>query len=203
LQIVQREADRETVMHSIPMASSANHHFHAVVENLPAGTLYRYQLEGGPARPDPYSRFQPWGVHGPSQVIDPSFNWTDAAWRGIAKRDLVIYEVHVGSFTSQGTYRAAISKFPQLVELGVTAIELLPLAQSPGRWNWGYDGVNYFAPRNTYGTPEDLKAMVDAAHAQGLAVIHDVVYNHVGPEGNYLNEFAHYRSKKWGTPWGD
>jgi malto-oligosyltrehalose trehalohydrolase len=203
LQIVHRESDRESVIHSVPMASSANHHFHAVLENFPAGTLYRFQLDGGPARPDPYSRFQPWGVHGPSQVIDPSFNWTDSAWRGIAKRDLVIYELHVGSFTSEGTYRAAIGKFPQLVELGVTAIELLPLAQSPGRWNWGYDGVNYFAPRNTYGTPEDLKAMVDAAHAQGLAVIHDVVYNHVGPEGNYLNEFAHYRSKKWGTPWGD
>jgi malto-oligosyltrehalose trehalohydrolase len=185
------------------MERLAEHVFEVLLEDCPAGTLYRYQLDGGPGRPDPYSRFQPLGVHGPSQVIENSFAWTDSNWSGIAKRDLIIYELHIGSFTSAGTYRAAMTKLPHLVDLGVNTLELLPLAQSPGRWNWGYDGVNYFAPRNTFGTPDDLRALVDAAHRLGLAVIHDVVYNHVGPEGNYLNEFGHYRSQKWGTPWGD
>jgi malto-oligosyltrehalose trehalohydrolase len=204
LQIIEREFDRERIVHTQPFEREADGIFQTNVTGCGADTLYRYSLDGAVGRPDPYSRFQPWGVHGPSQVIDPDrFAWTDSGWRGIAKRDLVIYELHIGSFTREGTYQAAIQKLPQLIELGVNAIELLPLAQSPGRWNWGYDGVNLFAPRNSYGTPDDLKALVDAAHAMGLAVIHDVVYNHVGPEGNYLNEFAHYRSPNFGTPWGD
>ena len=121
----------------------------------------------------------------------------------MAKQDLVIYELHLGSFTADGTYEAAISRLDELVELGITAIELLPLAQSPGKWNWGYDGVNYFAPRNTFGSTDDLKQFVDQCHARGLAVINDVVYNHVGPEGNYLSAIAPYGSSKHGTPWGD
>ena len=138
------------------------------------------------------------------QVIDhDAYQWTDQQWRGVAKQDLVIYELHLGSFTVDGTYEAAIGRLDELVELGITAIELLPLAQSPGKWNWGYDGVNYFAPRNTFGSTDDLKRFVDQCHARGLAVINDVVYNHVGPEGNYLSAIAPYGSSKHGTPWGD
>lgn len=204
VEIVERDKKRESVRRTVPLVRDAEDVFAGIIDECPPGTLYRYQINNQPGRPDPYSRFQPSGVHGPSQVIDPhQFRWTDQDWLGIAKQDLVVYELHVGSLTKTGTYRAAIDKLPELKQLGITAIELLPLAQSPGRWNWGYDGVNYFAPRNSFGTPDDLRALIDAAHGVGLAVIHDVVYNHVGPEGNYLNEFAHYRSPKHGTPWGD
>ncbi len=204
VQIVERSGNAERVARTIPMSLESPQVFVAVAENCPPGTLYRFQINDGAGRPDPYSRFQPFGVHGPSQVIDPHhFHWTDQSWKGIDKRDGVIYELHIGSFTDAGTYLSAIEKFPQLVDLGITAIELMPLAQSPGKWNWGYDGVNYFAPRNTFGTPDELKQFINEAHRLGLAVIHDVVYNHVGPEGNYLNEFAHYRSPVHGTPWGD
>lgn len=168
------------------------------------GDCYWYVLDGGPARPDPVSRYQPEGVHGPSQVVAPSaFVWTDHAWPGVVKRDLVIYELHVGAFTESGTLRGAIDRLPELVELGVTAIELMPVCQSPGAFNWGYDGVNLYAVRDTYGHPDDLRALVDACHAAGLAVILDVVYNHVGPEGNYLSDFGPYASRKHHTPWGD
>ena len=143
-------------------------------------------------------------MHGESQVFDPdSFAWTDQQWLGIAKRDLVIYELHVGAFTAAGTFRAAIERLHELVELGITAIEIMPVAQSPGRWNWGYDGVGLFAVRNTYGAPDDFKAFVDACHEQGIAVLLDVVYNHLGPEGNYLGDFGPYFSRKHRTPWGE
>lgn len=204
VEIIDRKKRDETVLRSIPLSRDGEGIFAGVVDDCPAGTLYRYQFNQSPGRPDPYSRFQPFGVHGPSMVVDPDqFQWTDRDWRGIPKRDLIIYELHVGSMTMQGTYAAAIEKLDELKRLGVNAIELLPLAQTPGRWNWGYDGVNYFAPRNTFGDPDELKAFINAAHDQSIAVIHDVVYNHVGPEGNYLNEFAPYRSPKHGTPWGD
>lgn len=204
LQIVQRNDFEEAVLHTLAMTVEGKNCFVVSVDDCPPGTLYRYQIDGGPGRPDPFSRFQPFGVHGPSQVIDPHrYQWNDQDWQGVDKRDLVIYEMHVGSFTEAGTYQAATEKLPQLVKLGITAIELLPLAQTPGRWNWGYDGVNLFAPRNNYGTPDDLKYFIDTAHQLGLAVILDVVYNHIGPEGNYLNEFAHYRSTRHATPWGD
>jgi alpha-amylase len=179
-------------------------YFQAAVAGVGAGARYRYVLDGNVERPDPTSCFQPDGVHGHSQVIDHRAHpWQDADWKGVAKSDLVIYELHVGTFTEQGTYTAAIERLDEIRQLGVTAVELMPVAQSSGRWNWGYDGVNLFAPRNSYGTPDDLKTFVDACHARGLAVILDVVYNHLGPEGNYLADFGPYFSRKHHTPWGD
>ena len=165
---------------------------------------YQYVLDDHLVRPDPASRYQRDGVHGASEIIHPdAFPWTDPAWKGVAKRDLIIYELHVGAFTQEGTFHAAIERLPQLIELGVTAVEVMPVAQSPGRWNWGYDGVYLFAVRNTYGDPDDFKAFVDACHTNGIAVILDVVYNHLGPEGNYLADFGPYFSRKHCTPWGE
>lgn len=179
-------------------------YFSGTLANVHPGTRYQYCLDHTVTRPDPTSRYQPEGVHGVSQIIDPAnFPWTDQNWRGVKKQDLIIYELHVGSFTQAGTFRAAIESLPELLDLGVTAIELMPVAQSPGQWNWGYDGVDLFAVRNTFGSVDDFKAFVDACHAAGLAVILDVVYNHLGPEGNYLSEFGPYFSKKHHTPWGE
>lgn len=204
VELIRRWGHVEKVLSEHPLERSPCGVFSNVVADCPSKTLYRFKLDNKMGRPDPRSRFQPFGVHGPSQVIDPnSFQWTDQSWTGLQKRDLVIYELHIGSFTEEGTYTRAIDELDRLKRLGITAIEVLPLAQCPGKWNWGYDGVNYFAPSNTFGTPDQLKAFVDACHARGLAVINDVVYNHVGPEGNYLAEFGPYRSKKFGTPWGD
>ncbi|MEM9943690.1 MAG: alpha-amylase family glycosyl hydrolase [Planctomycetota bacterium] len=199
---VVMESGVETSVGQYRLSKSEGGIFESTLE-LGRDSLYRIQVDGKSARPDPRSRFQPYGVHGPSQVIasDESL-WTDEAWLGVSKKDLVIYEMHLGSFTQEGTYRSAIEKLAQLRDFGITAIELLPLTQCPGRWNWGYDGVNYFAPSCNYGTPEDLKGFVNACHENGLAVINDVVYNHVGPEGNYLSEFGPYKAKQ-GTPWGD
>jgi malto-oligosyltrehalose trehalohydrolase len=204
VELFGRNDQEETLISTHSLVRDETGIFTGIVADCPAGSLYKFKLDDKPGRPDPYSRFQPFGVHGPSQVVDSNaYQWEDQDWRGIKKRDLIVYEMHVGSFTEAGTYAAAIERLDELVELGVTSIEVLPLSQTPGRWNWGYDGVNYFAPRNTFGTPDELKAFIDACHAKNLAVIIDVVYNHVGPEGNYLNEFAYYRSKKFGTPWGD
>tara|TARA_R110002073_G_scaffold56905_3_gene144732 strand:+ start:10057 stop:11901 length:1845 start_codon:yes stop_codon:yes gene_type:complete len=174
-----------------------------LVEDCGPSERYFYRCDGGPQRPDPVSRYQPLGVHGPSEVVDPAFGWTDSQWQSVERDDLIIYEMHVGAFTPSGTFLSAIERLDELVELGVTAIELMPLADAAGRWNWGYDGVNWFAPNHNYGTPAELKQLVNAAHHKGLAVIVDVVYNHLGPEGNYLSEFAPYFSAKHGTPWGD
>jgi maltooligosyltrehalose trehalohydrolase len=186
------------------LARDQQGYFSATVQHVPPGTAYQYVLDGRLLRPDPASRYQPDGVHGASQVINPnSFPWTDQRWQGIAKRDLIIYELHIGTFTDAGTFRAAMERLPQLVALGITAIEVMPVAQTPGRWNWGYDGVDLFAVRNSYGTPDDFKAFVDACHELGLAVILDVVYNHIGPEGNYLSDFGPYISPRHSTPWGD
>ena len=130
------------------------------------------------------------------------YRWQDESWQGVAKDDLVIYELHIGAFTQAGTWLGAMERLPELIDLGVTAVEILPIAQTPGRWNWGYDGVGLFAAENVYGTPGELKQFVDACHQHGLAVILDVVYNHLGPEGNYLSEFGPYFTKKHHTPWG-
>jgi len=168
------------------------------------GDSYAYRLPDGITMPDPASRFNPQDVHGPSQVIDPGhFEWTDAAWRGRPWHEAVIYELHVGTFTEEGTFEAARERIGELAELGITAIELMPLADFPGARNWGYDGVLQFAPDASYGTPHELKALVCAAHALGLMVLVDVVYNHFGPEGNYLHaccpEFFNAAER---TPWG-
>lgn len=172
---------------------------------LPAsvGDRYWYWLDGTLRRPDPASRSQPDGVHGPSQVIDPAFAWNDRGWRGRALDESIFYELHVGAFTPEGTFDAAIQRLDYLDELGITAIELMPVAQFPGNRNWGYDGVFPFAPQMSYGGAAGLKRFVDACHQKGLAVILDVVYNHLGPEGNYLHAFGPYFTDRYRTPWGD
>jgi maltooligosyltrehalose trehalohydrolase len=179
-------------------------YFSGVVEAAAPGALYRFRLDGEGPFPDPASRFQPAGPHGPSQVVDPTaFPWTDAGWRGIEPWGQVIYELHVGTFTRAGTFRAAAAELPELAALGVTVIELLPVADFAGRFGWGYDGVDLFAPTRLYGEPDDLRTFVDRAHAIGLGVILDVVYNHLGPDGNYLTQFAPaYFSNCHGTDWG-
>jgi maltooligosyltrehalose trehalohydrolase len=185
--------------------------YDGVVPNA-AGADYRYVLFGQGKRerererrelPDPVSRWQPEGVHGPSRVVDPrAFTWTDGEWRGIPMADYVIYELHVGTFTPEGTFDAVIGDLERLVKLGVTAIEIMPVAEFPGGRNWGYDGVHLYAPQSSYGGPNGLKRLVDAAHAHGLAVVLDVVYNHLGPEGNYLDAFGPYFTETYRTPWG-
>jgi maltooligosyltrehalose trehalohydrolase len=177
--------------------------FDILLEDARAGDRYGYRLDGGELRPDPASRFQPEGVHGPSQVVDPyAFEWTDARWSG-APADLVVYELHVGTFTPEGSFRAAAERLPYLRDLGITAIELMPVADFPGLRNWGYDGVCLYAPSRAYGRPDDLRGLVDEAHRLGLAVILDVVYNHLGPDGAYLPAFnPEYLSERHGTPWG-
>jgi maltooligosyltrehalose trehalohydrolase len=179
--------------------------FETVVPNATVGTEYGFVLdENDKLVPDPVSRFQPHGVHGPSSVVDPNgFAWTDDGWRGVAMRDLVIYELHVGTFTPESSFAGVIPYLRGLRhELGVTAIEIMPVAQFPGARNWGYDGVELYAVQNSYGGPDGLKQLVNAAHAEGLAVILDVVYNHLGPEGNYLPLYGPYFTEKYKTPWG-
>jgi len=162
-----------------------------------------FSVDGGPPCPDPRSACQPAGVHGPSQLVDHSeFTWTDAAWSGIPIADAVIYELHVGTFSSAGTFDGVVERIPHLLELGVNAIELLPVATFPGNRGWGYDGVDLFAPHPSYGGPGGLKRLVDACHRAGIAVLMDVVYNHLGPDGNYLREFGPYFTDIYKTPWG-
>ena len=172
-------------------------------EGVEEGLRYAYQLAAGREFPDPASRWQPEGVHKPSAVFFPeTFAWTDQSWRGVPRRDLVIYELHVGTFTPAGTLDAIVPRLAELAELGVTALELMPLAQFPGERNWGYDGVHPYAVQNSYGGPRALQRLVDAAHRAGLAVILDVVYNHLGPEGNYFGQFGPYFTDHYRTPWG-
>jgi maltooligosyltrehalose trehalohydrolase len=167
------------------------------------GQHYAYRLDGGPERPDPCSLWQPDSVHGPSALVrSERFAWTDSGWKGVTRQDLVFYELHVGTFTPQGTFEAVIPRLNELRDLGVTAVEIMPVAQFPGSRNWGYDGVLPYAAQNTYGGPHALVKLVDACHAAGLAVFLDVVYNHLGPEGNYLAEFGPYFSDRYKTPWG-
>ena len=167
------------------------------------GTDYALVLDGGEPRPDPRSAWQPHGVHGPSRVVDhDAFAWTDATWRGVALPGSVLYELHVGTFTPEGTFAAAVERLDHLVELGVSAVELLPCNAFAGRWGWGYDGVAWFAVHEPYGGPDGLKRFVDACHARGLGVVMDVVYNHLGPAGNYLPEFGPYLTEDHTTPWG-
>jgi maltooligosyltrehalose trehalohydrolase len=186
--------------HTFPMQKTADG-YHEATLNARAGTRYFYILDDV-ARPDPASRFQPEGVHGPSEVIDPDFDWRDAQFRRPPLEEFVIYELHTGTFTSEGTFDAIIPKLAGLKELGITAVELMPIGQFPGPRNWGYDGTFVYAAQNSYGGPEALKRLVNAAHQHGLAIILDVVYNHLGPEGNYLSEFAPYFTDRYKTAWG-
>ena len=181
----------------------ADGYHHAVVKALEPGSRYFYQLDGGRDLPDPASRFQPQGVHGPSQIVDlDAFGWTDHNWKGTALERSVFYELHVGTYTPEGSFDAVIRHLPELAALGITTIELMPVAQFPGPRNWGYDGVYLFAPQNTYGGPESLQRLVNAAHQHGLSIALDVVYNHLGPEGNYLNAYGPYFTGRYQTPWG-
>jgi malto-oligosyltrehalose trehalohydrolase len=167
------------------------------------GSLYRFVLPDGRCVPDPASRFQPMDLHGPSEVIDPGgYEWRDTPWRGRPWAECVVYELHIGAFTPEGTFRSAAGRLDYLRELGVTAIELMPVADFPGRWNWGYDGALLFAPDSSYGRPEDLKALIEAAHRRGIAMLLDVVYNHFGPDGNYLPAYAPVFTERHKTPWG-
>jgi maltooligosyltrehalose trehalohydrolase len=178
--------------------------FDRLVDNAAAGDRYTFRIDGGADRPDPASRFQPDGVHGPSQVIDPAaFRWTDGRWGGRGAGDLVLYELHVGTFSPEGTFRGAAARLEALRDLGITAIELMPVADFPGDRNWGYDGVCLYAPSRAYGHPDDLRALVDRAHRLGLSVSLDVVHNHLGPEGAYLPEFhPGFFTDRHSTPWG-
>lgn len=187
---------------SRPLAVAGDGYFSTTTEARP-GETYRYRFADGRTRPDPASRCQPLGVHGPSLIVDPEiFAWHDTAWRGFELDAYVIYELHVGTFTPEGTFAAVIPRLDALRELGITAVELMPVAQFPGARNWGYDGVYPFAVQHSYGGPGGLKALVDACHARDLAVVLDVVYNHLGPEGNYLGDFGPYFTDRYRTPWG-
>jgi maltooligosyltrehalose trehalohydrolase len=195
---------RGGTVRTFPLARGSDGVHSGILQDVPAGSDYSYRLDGGPDRPDPVSRWRPLGVHGPTRIIDPgAFRWTDAGWRGLETADLVIYELHVGTFTRAGTFDGVLERLPALRELGVTAIEIMPVSEFPGSRNWGYDGVSPYAVQSTYGGPDGLKRLVDAAHRLGLAVLLDVVYNHLGPEGNYLREFAPYFSDRYRTAWGE
>ena len=189
----------------VALQSEAEGYFSGLAPAARAGALYKLRLDNADAFPDPASRFQPQGVHGPSQVTDPdAFDWTDTDWPGIGPANQVLYELHVGTFTREGTWSAATRELTSLKDLGVTCIEVMPVAEFAGEFGWGYDGVDLFAPTRLYGTPDDFRRFVDAAHALGLAVILDLVYNHLGPDGNYIGQFADtFFSKRHHTDWGD
>jgi malto-oligosyltrehalose trehalohydrolase len=175
------------------------------VPEAAVGSQYQFVLPDGTHVPDPASRYQPFDVKGPSEVIDPnSFQWDDTEWTGRPWHEAILYEIHLGTFTDEGTFLAAINKLDHLIELGVTGIEIMPIADFPGKRNWGYDGVLLYAPESSYGRPEDFKRLVCEAHKRGLMVILDVVYNHFGPDGNYLPLYApQIFTKHHKTPWGD
>jgi maltooligosyltrehalose trehalohydrolase len=188
---------------AIAMQQAGNGYFVHCERRMEDGARYLYRLPDGMELPDPASRWQPDGVHRPSAVFTPErFAWSDGAWRGVPREDLVIYELHVGTFTPEGTFAAVLPRLAALRELGVTALEIMPVAQFPGGRGWGYDGVHPYAVQSTYGGPRGLQELVDAAHREGLAVILDVVYNHLGPEGNYLARFGPYFNDRYHTPWG-
>ncbi len=188
----------------LALSRSEDGYFNGTQPHVLSGTRYRFQMDNGEAFPDPASRFQPEGPHGPSEVVDSSaFTWTDQSWPGITLQGQVIYEMHLGTFTQGGTWQSAAEKLEYLRDTGVTALEIMPVSAFPGRWGWGYDGVQPFAPASIYGHPDDMREFVDRAHAVGLGVVLDVVYNHLGPDGNYLTKFSPYfLSQKHNTDWG-
>lgn len=187
----------------IPTERDSRGYWRVTLDEALPGTHYFYELEKTIDRPDPASSFQPDGVHGPSQVIDHStFQWEDENWSGIPLEEMIIYELHVGTFTPEGTFDGIITRLDDLCDLGINAINIMPVVQFPGERNWGYDGVYLFAVQNSYGGPEGLKRLVNACHRHNMAVILDVVYNHLGPEGNYLGDFGPYFTERYQTPWG-
>ena len=189
---------------SLSMSRDGRGYWRAVIDEVNPGALYMYQPDGSELRPDPASNYQPEGVHGPSQVIDhTAFRWTDGGWRGIALEEMIIYELHVGTCTAEGTFDGLVTRLGEIRDVGINAIEVMPIAQFPDGRNWGYDGAHPFAVQSNYGGPEGMKRLVDACHNAGLAVILDVVYNHLGPEGNYLGLFGPYFTDRHKTPWGN
>ena len=191
--------------HSWRLARDERGFFAGDLPEARAGDRYWLRLDGSLLRPDPVSRFQPDGPHGPSMIVDPAaFAWTDAGWQGVDPADQVIYEMHIGTFTPEGTWRAALAQLDALADLGITTIEMMPVAEFAGRFGWGYDGVDLYAPTRLYGGPDDLRAFVDRAHALGIGVILDVVYNHIGPDGNYLADFSRdYFTSRYTNDWGE
>jgi maltooligosyltrehalose trehalohydrolase len=190
---------------AVPLSPEPGGYYSSLVPEAAAGALYRFRLDGGDSFPDPVSRFQPQGPHGPSEVVDPaSVPWTDQEWRGLALPGQVIYEMHIGTFTREGTFEAARRELPELARIGITAVEVMPVADFPGRFGWGYDGVGLFAPVAIYGRPDDFRRFVDDAHRAGVGVLLDVVYNHVGPDGNYLKQFSEdYFTDRYECDWGE
>jgi maltooligosyltrehalose trehalohydrolase len=197
--------ERGEIVRTVGLNEETGGYFSTVDSAGSAGDRYKYKFGDSPTWPDPASRWQPDGVHGASAVINPAtYRWNDGGWSAPGLTDLIIYELHIGTFTEGGTFRAAIEKLDHVAALGANAIEIMPVADFPGERNWGYDGVMLYAPARCYGTPDDMRALVDAAHARGLAVILDVVYNHLGPDGNYLGVYStQYFTAKHKTPWGD
>jgi maltooligosyltrehalose trehalohydrolase len=188
----------------IPMEKDNEGYWKTTIAGITSATKYFYLLDDEKARPDPASHFQPEGVHGPSQVIDHDlFRWEDSKWNGIPISAMIIYELHTGTFTPEGTFETIIPRLDELKDMGINVLEIMPIAQFPGERNWGYDGVYSFAVQNSYGGPTGFKWLVNECHKRGIAVILDVVYNHLGPEGNYLWDYGHYFTKKYRTPWGD
>jgi maltooligosyltrehalose trehalohydrolase len=188
---------------SLALSTSGDGLFERTTDAAGPGTRYQFRLDEDGPFPDPASRYQPAGVHGPSEVVNPeAYEWDDADWEGVGREDLVIYELHVGTFTDAGSYDAVREQLAYLKNLGVTAVELMPVHDFPGNRNWGYDPAAWFAPSRAYGRPEDLRRLVDAAHQSGLAVLLDVIYNHLGPDGAYANAFGPFLTDKYETPWG-
>ena len=185
-----------------PLVRDVQGYHQAIVQGVEPSCLYFYRLDSKKERPDPASRFQPRGVHGPSQVLDSHFPWEDQNWPGLPLEEYIVYELHVGAFTREGSFDAIIPYLDELKDLGITAVELMPVGQFPGNRNWGYDGAYPFAVQDSYGGPEGLKRLVNTCHQKGLAVVLDVVYNHLGPEGNYIADFGSYFTDRYKTPWG-
>lgn len=203
--VIEQEGGEQT-FRAVQLYAEADGYFSGAVSDIGDGDLYRFRLDGEEALyPDPASRFQPQGPHGPSRVVDPRlFNWSDSAWPGVALKGGIIYEMHIGTFTPEGTWAAATRELPEPADLGVTVLEIMPIADFPGRFGWGYDGVDLFAPTRLYGDPDDCRAFVDRAHSLGMGVILDVVYNHLGPDGNYLRQFStDYFTDRYTCEWGE